>query len=373
MAGKGVELQVSPTDNNGKLLAAIGQLKVGGKVDFIVSIQIAMLALNHRRNPNGGKRIIVFLGSPLQADPQKLTQLAAQLKKNNFALDVVSMGEAETNTPLLTDFVNAVVNNDNSSLLVVGAGSERPLDEIMQSASLGLGRGRTGGSGVSGGGGGFEGGAAEDDFDESMDPELAMVLRISQEEARAAAEAQSGGATEADSGGAASAAAAAATGGALEDDDDAEFAAAMALSLQSMGGGGAADAGSSAAQDAQPAGGDDMEEDEDDEDADMAAALALSMQSTSTMPPQPPSQAETSGGSTTTGAGAGSGDAAFVDADFVREMLGQVGGDIDPNDPLIAAALAQLGTGNSEEGKDKDTEDTDGGGGSKKRKEPDSK
>ena len=176
------------------------------------------------------------------------------------------------------------------------------------------------------------------DFDESQDPELAMVLRISQEEARQAAEAQ-----------------AARTSGAVaqpvlgEDaggdyDEDADLAAALALSMQSGGGGSSSAAVHVPAQNHADVG-DDAGEDEDD--AEMAAALALSMQGSQTLPPQPP-------------ASTAAGDAG-VDADFVRQMLGQLG-DVDPNDPLIAAALAQLGAG-----------PTDSSKADKKRKEPDSK
>jgi len=90
-----------------------------------------------------------------------------------------------------------------------------------------------------------------------------------------------------------------------------------------------------------------LEEDEDnDMDEDLAAAMALSMDSGAgsggAMPPAPPVE----------------GDQGFLDPAFVREMLGDV--DIDPNDPLMQAALAQV-TKPDEKKEEKD---------SKKRNEP---
>ncbi len=360
MAGKGVELLVSPTDDNGKILAAISAVKVGGScADLVVSLQIASLALQHRRNTNGGKRIIVFVGSPVDCDEQALKKIANQLKKNNVAIDVVSMGETDQNTEVLTNFVNNVSTNENSSLVVIGAGCERPLQEIMQSASLG--RGSASGSGTSGGGdGGGFGGEGDMGFDESMDPELAMAIRISQEESRAAAEAQAaqGGEPSAADAGADAAAS-------VADDMDEEerlMQQALAMSMQTDDGssGVSSETAAEAAEVAQMEtafGGGDNDDDEDDEDADMAAALALSMQSA--IPPQPPAEAGASASA--------SADSGFVDPDFLREMLGQVAGDLDPEDPLIAAALAQINAQNNES---KGGDSNGNGGDSKKRKGP---
>lgn len=361
MAGKGVELLVSPTEDNGKILAAISGVRVGGIADFLVSLQIASLALQHRKNTNGGKRIVAFVGSPIESSPQDLQRIAKQLQKNNVAIDVVSMGETEANTEILTNFVNSVSSNDNSSLIVIGAGCERPLDEIMRSSSLGRG-GDMGGGTV--GGGGF-GGNGDLDFDESMDPELAMAIRISQEESRAAAEAQAAQ-TASDSGAATGAEAGmdfptTMTDGGDDAMDEEERLMQQALAMSMQASGGEADlpappnqesrddSAEVAAMERALGGGDDDDEDDDD-DADMAAALALSMQSA--QPPQAPASGDS-----------GNANSGFVDPDFVREMLGQVSDDLDPDDPLIAAALAQIASQNNNEEKDD----------SKKRKDPDSK
>jgi hypothetical protein len=48
----------------------------------------------------------------------QLLQIGKLLKKNNVAVDVVSMGELEENTEKLTEFVKAVNSNDNRCVCV---------------------------------------------------------------------------------------------------------------------------------------------------------------------------------------------------------------------------------------------------------------
>ncbi len=87
------------------------------------------------------------------------------------------------------------------------------------------------------------------------------------------------------------------------------------------------------------------------EEEELRRALALSV-----------GTASASGGSAT-----GDNDAGFVDADFVSQLLGD---NVDRDDPLLQAALAQLGRGAAD-----NQQGGAGGGGnedkSKKRKGPD--
>lgn len=172
---------------------------MGGKCDFTTSVQIAQLALKHRKNKNGGQRIIVFIGAPISESSEALLRLGKQLKKNNVAIDVISVGEQEENEPKLQELINAANTNDNrylvifycyfyrlyhslrSHLVVVSAGSS-VVSTLGTSAILFTSTG----FGAMGGGGGGDG-----DFDiyggidPNLDPELAMAIRVSQEEARA--------------------------------------------------------------------------------------------------------------------------------------------------------------------------------------------
>ena len=53
------------------------------------------LALKHRQNKNHKTRIILFVGSPLDADESTLVKVAKKLKKEKVNVDIVSFGEDE--------------------------------------------------------------------------------------------------------------------------------------------------------------------------------------------------------------------------------------------------------------------------------------
>jgi 26S proteasome regulatory subunit N10 len=195
MGGKGIEMLVSPTEDMKKLLAAFGKISISGRCQFCNSVQIAHLALKHRKNKNGGQRIIVFIGSPVEDSVEAMQKIGKILKKNNVAVDVVIMGEAEAIQDKVLEFVNAANSNDNSHLITVPAGVN-PADAIISSPLLsefggggfGMDTGGEAGAAAGGGGGGGGGGGAFAEYggiDPSLDPELAMAIRASAEEARA--------------------------------------------------------------------------------------------------------------------------------------------------------------------------------------------
>ena len=194
-----VDMLVSPTENISKLMASFAGIEPGGLLQFGTSIQIAQLALKHRKNKNGGQRIIIFVGSPIQEDTKTLEKIAKLLKKNSIAVDVVVIGEHDDIQEKLTDFVRAANSNDNSHLVVVPPGV-LPSDALISSPIFQQGSGDDGGlaaamaASVGGGSTGGGGGGGGDPFaeyggiDPSMDPELAMAIRISAEEARSQAQ-----------------------------------------------------------------------------------------------------------------------------------------------------------------------------------------
>ncbi|CEG50310.1 multiubiquitin chain binding protein mbp1 [Plasmopara halstedii] len=180
MAGKSVQVLASPTDNMGTLLSAIHGVKIGGSMKLSNAIQVAQLALKHRRNKTGGQRVVVFIGSPIEEDEKQLTKIGKLLKKNNIAVDVVSMGDMDTNASKLQAFVDAASSNNNSHLVTVPAGV-LPSDVLVSSPVL---HGDDGGAAAasSSGGGGSDAFAEYGGVDPSMDPELALALRVSMEE-----------------------------------------------------------------------------------------------------------------------------------------------------------------------------------------------
>lgn len=233
--GTGAELLVSPTDDMGKILAALHGVPTRGAgdsassgVDISASVQVASLALKHRRNKNGSQRVVVFVGSPLDEaiESRTLQRAGRQLKKNNVSIDVICMGEHETNESRLQELVDAANGSGDGgertcNLVTIPAGV-LPSDVLVSSPIIGGGGGGGGGAGMpgspggaaAGGGGGGDAFAEYGGIDPNMDPELAMALRVSMEEERARQERATAAAAEA----------AAAEGGAEEskDGDEAE-------------------------------------------------------------------------------------------------------------------------------------------------------
>lgn len=395
----GTELLVSPTDDVGKILNALHGLQLHNKAaDITASVQVASLALKHRRNKNGSQRIVLFVGSPLNnLDSRQLTKAGRQLKKNNVSIDVVAMGELEQNEEKLRELVDAAngrsASADNADaertchLVTIPAGV-LPSD-VLASSPIVHGAGgapsafaASAAAGGSGGGMGGDFGGFEDfgGVDPNMDPELAMALRVSMEEERArqeraaaaaAAEQESKDAemTDANNGGdkasgtadapAAAASSGSATAAAAMDigltEEEALLQQALAMSMnendppeaQAEGESKQAEDGEdkkpSAAADADkkeaPAVA--MEtEDVDDEDAAMQLALQMSMQT----------EENTASKEETKRDGATGGTQQLQDQRFVNELLGSLPG-VDPNDPAIQNALRNVGEDKKDESK----------------------
>jgi len=197
-----------------------------------------------------------------------------------------------------------------------------PADAIVSSPIM-HGEGGAG-MGVGGGGGGGGGGIDDLGFDPSMDPELAMAIRTSTEEARRAAEAQAQAVIQASanetSGGQGTSSAAGFGGSAAADFDEEEalLQRALEMSMQDL-----------TTQDTQI----EMITDSnlaDDDDESLRRALEISMSSSNSSSAHPPAIATSIDASTNA-----------VNLDFVSQLLGQ--NNVDQNDPLILAALAQMG------------------------------
>ena len=346
----GTELLVSPTDNVGIILNALHDVRLQQQQlqqDVCSSVQVASLALKHRRNKNGAQRIVLFVGSPVIAESRALIKAGRQLKKNNVGIDVVCMGELEHNEDKMRELVDAANGRvAEGAGGADGAAAERtchlvtipagvlPSDVLASSPILAQGGGGGGGYGAAAGGGGDgdfgaagggEGGGFSDyGVDPNMDPELAMALRVSMEEERArqervaaAAAAEGGGGDgEAKSEDAEMTEAApakekkpsAADMGLSE--EEALLQQALAMSMNENEPEGEAKTG----EDSKPAA-----MDVEDEDSAMQMALQMSMQN------------DAAGAATS---------AEFQDPAFVNELLGSMPG-VDPNDPEIQQALRQ--------------------------------
>lgn len=290
MAGKSPQVLVTLTEDAGKILTALHGVCIAGNPMLASGMQVAQLALKHRQNKNQKQRIVTFVGSPIAEAEKDLVRLGKKLKKNGIAVDIVSFGEAGANVAKLEAFLAAVNNNDNSHLVTVPPGPHI-LSDILISSAVVQGEDGAGGAGMGGGGGAFEFGV-----DPTLDPELAMALRLSMEEENA----RQGGSTAttaADSEAAAVASMTAVPGG------DDELARALAMSMAGDG---------------------DVEMTEElTEEQELAQAIALSM------------NAE------------GGAEDAMQDPAFMNSVLGNLAG-VDPSDPRIREAMEE--DGKEEEG-----------------------
>jgi 26S proteasome regulatory subunit N10 len=107
------------------------------------------------------------------------------MKKNNTSVDIVAFGDLTDETlSKLRAFNEAVKSNEGSHLEIVPPGPNLLSDTVVASPIL---AGEGGGAATSGGGaaaGGENGGGNDFEFgvDPNIDPELALVLRMSMEE-----------------------------------------------------------------------------------------------------------------------------------------------------------------------------------------------
>jgi len=161
-AGERVVVNVTLTIDPGNIITGLHDIKIEGRSNFVEAIQVAQLALKYRTNKNHGRRIILFVGSPIEESQRELERLGGRLKKNGVSVDVVSFGENNINDTKLTAFVNAVNNRDNCTLVSVPAGAS-----IITTVR---------GSAILGGGGSGQGDFDQFGIDPNMDPELAAAI-----------------------------------------------------------------------------------------------------------------------------------------------------------------------------------------------------
>eukprot|EP00128_Syssomonas_multiformis_P015248 Colp12_sorted_trinity150504_noHs@8805 len=169
MGGR-AEVLVTLTTDLGKILTSLHGVKLKSSIDLINSIQVAQLALKHRQNKNQKQRVIVFVGSPVDAEEKELVKLGKKLKKNNVSVDIINFGEEAENTAKLEAFVGAVNNKEGTSHLITVPPGPHILSDILMKSPIVIGDDVDAGAS-------FEFGV-----DPNMDPELALALRMSMEE-----------------------------------------------------------------------------------------------------------------------------------------------------------------------------------------------
>lgn len=130
----------------------------------------------------------MFTCSPIEEDQKELVKLAKRMKKTGISIDIVAFGElGEETTKKLEAFSENCQSAEGSYLAVIHPSSNLLSDSLVTTPILGSDS-SSGGAGE--GGSSAEGGSAgESSFefgvDPSVDPELALALRMSFEEEKA--------------------------------------------------------------------------------------------------------------------------------------------------------------------------------------------
>ena len=148
------------------------------------------LALKHRQNHSQRQRIIVFTCSPVPEDDKTLVKLAKKMRKLGVSIDFVVFGELDDDVVRkLTAFNENVKGGDGSHLAIIPPGPGLLSNQLVTTPII-QGEGGAASGGMNGGGaeGGESGGGFEFGVDPSMDPELALALRMSMEEEKARVE-----------------------------------------------------------------------------------------------------------------------------------------------------------------------------------------
>lgn len=176
MAGKRVDVLLTPSNDLGKALKSLASIEPSGQCNFSAALKTAQLCLKNRLNKNQRQRIIIFVGSPISDSTRELQKLGKHLKKHNVAVDVVNFGHENTeneNTEKLDVFIQAVSSDNNSKLVVVPPGPHNFVDMIISTIMA-----------DSAPAGGMAGLGDFGGVDAEMDPELALAIRMSLEEER---------------------------------------------------------------------------------------------------------------------------------------------------------------------------------------------
>lgn len=189
MGGNTPEILTTLTTDIGKILDGLHRTKIKGSSHFVTGINVAALALKHRQNKSQKQRIIIFNCSPIEEDEKNLIKLAKKMKKTGISIDIIAFGElSDDTTRKLQSFSDNVQSAEGSYLATVSPSANLLSDSLVTTPILGGdGTSNAGGGGGSGGEGGGASGGNDFEFgvDPSVDPELALALRMSFEEEKA--------------------------------------------------------------------------------------------------------------------------------------------------------------------------------------------
>jgi len=197
MAGACVDVRAAPSRNRNLLYQAVDGIPIKGSSQIVKGVKIAQLALKHGIETKGVKRVVVFVGSPIQDNQRALKKVGKHLRRNNVSVDAVMMGDFPENEAKLRALVDTARTEDGPpcELMTIPPGV-RPVDVLRRThlcggaatgaaaAAAATATGTATGGATTGttSGSNFEeyGG-----FDPSVDPEMAQAMKMSMMEERA--------------------------------------------------------------------------------------------------------------------------------------------------------------------------------------------
>ena len=127
---------VTLTTDSGKILAKLHAMQPKGDLQLLSGIKIAHLALKHRLGKNHKTRIVVFVGSPIEAEEKELIKIAKKLKKEKVSVDVVSFGEDDCNKELLGKFIETVNGRDGKDSHMLSIPTGPHLSDALVSSAI---------------------------------------------------------------------------------------------------------------------------------------------------------------------------------------------------------------------------------------------
>lgn len=133
----GPQMLLTLTSDRDRLLSTIQDVKIGGGLDLIRSLHIALLALRHRPEKFHQQRLVVFVGSPVHCNREELIRLGKQMRKNGVALDVINVGDHDENIPVLQGLMEAVEKDGNCRFINIPAEMGNHVDSEVARELLG--------------------------------------------------------------------------------------------------------------------------------------------------------------------------------------------------------------------------------------------
>ena len=129
-------VMVTLTTDSGKILAKLHAMQPKGELQLLSGIKIAHLALKHRLGKNHKTRIVVFVGSPIEAEEKELIKIAKKLKKEKVSVDVVSFGEDDCNKDILGKFIETVNGRDGKDSHMLSIPTGPHLSDALVSSAI---------------------------------------------------------------------------------------------------------------------------------------------------------------------------------------------------------------------------------------------